>query len=384
MLKKRDDEHSSTNNTPKINTNNSDSVPTVPGVPPYTEGAPPILDDLTGLEIANALVAVFNKHLSLPAGAADAMALWTMFSHTFSAAHKNPYLCFTSPIKGCGKTTAMEMLSILCHNPNLVGNASTASIYRLLGTYVNPDKGEYMTLLLDELHTYMYGVSDILKSAHSKRSAFVQRCVGDEYKVKKLSVWMPLVLSRIGRLDAENEDRSIVITMHKSNPAERFRPRDENKLLVLHGELEKWGGQNVEALKDPDPETEGLDSRIADKWRHLFAVADTLGPDWAQRAREAAKQLSGNTRTDKRVLLLKLLKEVFTEDRMRSADICEKLNDYEYDNDGEGEQLERINQLDLAKLLRPFGIAPKEMRIGGSKERGYKKEWFKVVFATYL
>jgi hypothetical protein len=52
-------------------------------------------------------------------------------------------------------------------------------------------------------------------------------------------------------------------------------------------------------------------------------------------------------------------------------------NDYQ-DQDG------RISDRQLARLLRPFGIAPKSIRIGDKTPKGYKRSCFDDAFDRYL
>jgi hypothetical protein len=43
-----------------------------------------------------------------------------------------------------------------------------------------------------------------------------------------------------------------------------------------------------------------------------------------------------------------------------------------------------LTQNTLATLLRPFEIRPRELRIGGDKERGYAKTFFEDAWLRYL
>ena len=38
----------------------------------------------------------------------------------------------------------------------------------------------------------------------------------------------------------------------------------------------------------------------------------------------------------------------------------------------------------IARLLKPFGIKPKSIRVGTRTPKGYLKEWFEDVFTRYL
>ena len=43
-----------------------------------------------------------------------------------------------------------------------------------------------------------------------------------------------------------------------------------------------------------------------------------------------------------------------------------------------------ITATQLARLLAPLGIAPKQVWIAGKNERGYHRSWFEDAFARYL
>ena len=45
---------------------------------------------------------------------------------------------------------------------------------------------------------------------------------------------------------------------------------------------------------------------------------------------------------------------------------------------------ELLTQNALARLLRPFGIAPRTLRFGDKTASGYSAEWFADAFRTYL
>jgi len=81
--------------------------------------------------------------LILPDGAADAMALWVMFTHTFDAAQVSPRMGLLSPLPECGKTSALSLLGRLVPRPVLASNVSPAVVYRFIES-CQP------TLLMDE------------------------------------------------------------------------------------------------------------------------------------------------------------------------------------------------------------------------------------------
>ena len=72
--------------------------------------------------------------MSLPHGAAEALALWTVFTHTFDAWESSPRLALTSPVPGCGKTTVLSLLGQLVRRPLPTSNITSAVVFRAISS----------------------------------------------------------------------------------------------------------------------------------------------------------------------------------------------------------------------------------------------------------
>jgi hypothetical protein len=94
-----------------------------------------------------------------------AVALWILLSHVFDRFTISPRLAFTSPVNGCGKTTALAVVEKLAFRPERMDNATPAVIYHLIEWL----KG---SLLIDEADNLGLGVNGILRgvlnSGHRK------------------------------------------------------------------------------------------------------------------------------------------------------------------------------------------------------------------------
>src|SRR5580704_15316273 len=62
---------------------------------------------VNGAELLDEICSKIRRHVVLPEGSADAMALWALHTHVFDCFNHSPRLAITSPEKGCGKTTAL-------------------------------------------------------------------------------------------------------------------------------------------------------------------------------------------------------------------------------------------------------------------------------------
>jgi hypothetical protein len=170
----------------------------------------------------------------------------------------------------------------------------------------------------------------------------------------------------------------------------RFRDAEEAARPIREA-LAAWAAARIEALRDARPDIpDELDDRAADGWEPLLAIADAAGRDWPTRARSAALALSlGDSREDDSlgVRLLADIRDIFEErraDRLATAELVAALNALEEAPWGDlrGRPLDGRR---LARLLRPFGIAPNVIRLpDGTVVRGYDRVRFMDEWGRYL
>lgn len=112
------------------------------------------------------------------------------------------------------------------------------------------------------------------------------------------------------------------------------------------------------------------------------------GKRWAEYGRESALKLSGEkSEASKRALLLSDIDAIFEKaqaSRMASAEICNQLQDIEEHPWPEWRNGKPITVRQLARLLEPLGIRPKQLRMGEVNVRGYELEDFTDGFSRYL
>lgn len=172
-------------------------------------------EPVDGAELLGVLVATFTRFLALPDHAAEALALWTVHTHTFDAGAITPRLALTSPKKRCGKSTALGVLQKLVPRPLPAANITAASFFRAVEKW-RP------TVLVDEADTFLRGNDElrgILNAGH-RRDGCVIRSVGDDHEPRAFKVWAPVAIAMIGRLPDTLEDRSIVVSMRRKLPNE--------------------------------------------------------------------------------------------------------------------------------------------------------------------
>jgi putative DNA primase/helicase len=346
-------------------------------------------DPVDGAALLTDLEAVFRRFLVLVEGAPPALALWTLHTFTHGAAHISPLLALTSPEKRCGKTTVLALLTALTRRPLPASNITAAALFRAVERY-EP------TLLIDEADTFLRDREElrgILNSGHTRQTAYVIRTVGDEHEARCFTTWSPKAIAMIGRLPTTLEDRSIPIPMKRKAPGEtveRLRLDRLGNFLDLKRRAFRWGMDHEAALTQADPDVpDGLHDRAADNWRPLLALADAAGGDWPAKARTAAQQLSAGEGGDSsvRVELLADVAAVFGSRETEVLFTDDLLADLTADESrpwGEWKRGKPLTAIGLARLLKPFGVTPRKVRIGDETRQGYRAEDLADALARYL
>ena len=236
-------------------------------------------EPVSGATLLDDIKNILVRHVLLPLGAGDAIALWTVHSWLADAGDISPYLVISSPTKRCGKTTVLIILLYLTPRSELASNISASAIFRYIED-VRP------TLLIDEADSFIKDNEEmrgILNSGHTKAAAHVIRNVeiNGEHKPRRFSTWAPKAVAAIGALADTLEDRSIrVVLQRKPRGAKvgRLRRRDNEEFATLRRKAVRWAEDNFSKLADPEPNIpDALNDRAADNWRPLLAIADLAG-----------------------------------------------------------------------------------------------------------
>jgi hypothetical protein len=180
--------------------------------------------------------------------------------------------------------------------------------------------------------------------------------------------------------------------MRRRAPGERvepFRPRlYESEGHALRDRLAAWAMRVHDVVDGAWPKMpEGVVDRDADVWEALLAVADAAGGDWPKRARVAAVALVAASKASTPSLgvrLLQDLKQVFGDrDHIATETIISKLVDID-DAPWGDLRGKPIDARGLSNRLRPYGIEPKNVRIGDRVVKGYYRADLVDAWARYL
>jgi len=320
----------------------------------------------------------------------DAITLWCVFAHIAQKAPCCPNIVFSSAVKACGKSTALDVVSRLVPKPLSVASISVAALFRtveLLSPTLLIDEADAIFRQNDELRT-------LINAGFTRSAARVVRIVGDELEPRLFNVYAPKAIALIGTLPDTIESRSVIIRMRRrlpDEPVERLRSDKDQGFAPLASRIARWTQDNADKILAQEPEIDpSLSDRQADVWRELLRIADTVGGEWPQRARIAAIELCAKQSDDGdlSIRLLADLKTLFDTDPSRgawtSAVIVEYLNHLEPSPWPDYARGRGMDANRLARLLAKFDVRSKNIVEGKQRLKGYLVSSFVDVFARYL
>jgi Protein of unknown function (DUF3631) len=340
--------------------------------------------------LLEAVIAAIQRYVIIGQPEVRAVALWTVAAHCFALFPVFPRLFITAAEKQCGKTTLLDVLSLLTPRPLAVSNISPAALFRSIAA-VRP------TLLLDEFDGYTNDTAEELRqiiNAGHKLGGAVLRVVGDHHEPRQFDAYSPMAIAAIGSIAGTVMDRSITIGLNRRLASEAVTGLRLDRAPELHAvarQIARWTTDHAAELTPADPAMGGLINRTADNWRPLFAVAELAGDGWSDLAHDTAATLVGRQPDEAsiRVRLLFDIRGAFAAagvDRLRSEALVDYLVSLEDRPWPEwGKTRKPISKVQVARLLQPLHISPGSIRLpDGTTRKGYYRRAFKDAFARYL
>ena len=331
------------------------------------------------------------SYVVLPSPAVDVISLWIVHAHALESFDITPRLNLSSPDKGCGKTTLLDVLATLLPRPLRTENCTPAVLFRCVDKHCP-------TLLLDEVDTYLPAHEEMrgMLNAGHRRGAKALRCEGDNNDIRAFNAFAPVVLAGIGSLPGTLHDRSLLVPLVRAKPNEvvqRFDSRKTARETELKSKLIRWAADHTEELNNSDPVMpESAHNRLADNWRPLFAIAQAVGGSWRKKVRLSFEHMNSDTQADEAqgmgTALLADIRNLFEETgskKIFSAAIVERLIEIEgrpWAEYGRAQKLISKNQ--LARLLGKFKIKSTSLRIGSDTGKGYNLADFSEAFERFL
>jgi putative DNA primase/helicase len=314
-----------------------------------------------------------------------AVALWVMASYRLNEFRKFPLLNITAPEMNCGKSVIIDLLACYCGRALEVENISPSAIFRTI-ELCQP------TLLIDEADSFLKGNEDargILNSAH-KRGGGVVRTVGDDHEPKKFSTYTPIAIAGIGGVHGTILSRCIVIHMERMGPddyIDTMMASDEPQAVAMRKKLLAWAADPIPGgVSMQVPKT--TNRRIMDCWNPLFVVAHLLGGDWPGLCQLAFKALNEREAEDDNPgsELLRDIRQVFEMEggaAIHTSVLAEALLTLDDSRWGDWNRGRGINGKGIAKLLKPYQVKSRQIKIHGVNKHGYQLASFERVFQKY-
>ena len=352
-------------------------------------------DVVDGGQLIQELVDTIQRFVHLPEGAAILSAFWISHTYLDRKYTFTPRLFIYSPEPRCGKTTFLDILELLCYNPLAVSGITGSAMKRIIAS----ESG--ITLLIDEADRFLNNDNNQLCQIINCGYQFGKMVVCSDTNNKKIeprvfNCFAPCSIAAIGNIPHTIMDRSIVIKMERKKDSERLEKlRYRNiceKATELQQKCKRYISDHQENILNAWPVLpDELNDRTADVSEILFAIADTISPEWHKKLENAILTLvnkqQNNDSVSLRTQLLSDIKTIFEERRtewISSVDLVMALNQIETSPWTEWNKGRGLTTNALAYQLRYFEIYPKQTRENEGRERKYYLKDFADIFDRYL
>jgi hypothetical protein len=328
-----------------------------------------------------------GSHVIMPEHSRVACALWVIHTYLLQYFQLTPRLAVHSPVRGCGKTTLLDVLGCLVQRPKLAASVTAATVLRVVEKH-------HPTMLIDEAESALTDNEELRKVVDSghRRNGAGMRSVGDDHETREFSTFTPLAIALIGkRLPPTTTDRSIVIDLQRRKQSEkitRFRIGHTPHLDELARKIVRWIADNGERCGGIDPQMpESLYNRAQDNWEPLLMVAEAAGGTWPGKARAAATaaRVEESGRLE---VLLSDIRDIFTNNgtgEISSGALVKELAAIEGRPWAEyGKTGKPITPNKVAQLLKGAEVAPGFIGPKDDRRRGYTLGQFKDAFERML
>ena len=357
----------------------------------------PCPDPVDGAALLSEIAASIRRYVWLDAPLADALALWTVMTWVHDRLEISTFANLTSATKRCGKSLLVEVLGELVYRPMaLSGHVTAAALFPIVEAHAP-------TLMLDEADTYIRDdetLRGVVNGSQRRALAYISRCVEPDNEVRNFATFCPKLIAGIGGIPDTVRDRSLVMPLTRKSAAVRLDPwreRDREAVAAMRGQIARWTRDNagrivaaLSAVAFPG----ALHDRARDAWESLLAIANAASGEWAGRDGRAWKSCEHFAATSEgdeggaREMLLADLYAIFEAtawpEAIPSATIVERLVAMESRPWPEWKRGKQITVRQLAALLRPFEVHPRNHRAAGGQSKAYPLEALRPVFDAYL
>lgn len=362
-------------------------------------------ESVTGADLVNRLTEIFSSHVFFKDNRIPALlAIWTMGTYLYQIFSSYGYLWVTSPVKRCGKSLLLDLLSHLCYNATgRMVTPSEAAIFRIVDA-------NNATLIIDEVEALRSkdreknaGLLSLINAGFQRNSVVPRmEAHGKSFIINYFDTYSPKVLAGINSVVDTIEDRAFRILMARKRKGEqvnRFNLRKcESSLALLVDDLHLWAQQNaakvaVEYEIVDSTSLENLDDRAKDIWEPILAIGGVVKKEKPESDKllpvlTALAQDMGEIRKDKEsseeaipamlVVVKNLIPESEEELFIPSEELLENVKKEEA-------LCFLTSKKKVAVFLGRYGLSPILQRQGAKPTRGYvlRKEWVKETEERY-
>lgn len=344
-------------------------------------------------QLLDEVSATIQRYIVLDTEQAQAAALWCALTWFIDVVEVAPLAIINAPEKSCGKTQLLTVLGRMAYRPLPASNASASALFRAVELW-KP------TILIDEADTFFRDNAELqgMVNAGYLRDGYVLRseAVGDNFVPRMFSVFSAKAIAGIAlekHLSDATMSRGVLFNLRRKLSHEsvnRLRNADRDIFVGTAKKLARFAAdysQHVRLARPALPDA--LSDRDQDNWEPLLAIASCAGDVWLARATAAALKLSG---TSEKVAgigneLLADIQHVFESQKLDKISTAKLIEELCIDQEGAWAAYNRGKQItsrQFAKLLKPYGIASKSIRVKTDTPKGFELSQFSDAFERYL
>lgn len=380
-------------NAPTLSPEPPTPRPESPGVQSLVPDAPA---DLSPSDLLDEITQTILTYVVMDTEQAHAATLWIAMTWFINQIDVAPLALITAPEKACGKSQLLTIFSYLVAHPLSVANSTASFIFRVI-------ESSQPTILIDEADTFLRDAGElkgIINAGHTRANAFVGRTEATPSGAlapKLFSVWCAKAFAGIGiekHLPDATISRSIIITLRRKMPHEhvaRLRHANRSVFTPLADKLAAFAKAFSSRIRSARPSLpDALSDRAQDNWEPLLAIAEIAGPKWIAHATAAALKISKSGEKSVSIgnELLADIQYAFDMRRVPKISTADLIGELASDDEKPWATYNRgksISPRQLSRLLEPYGIRPKTVRLGAfDTPKGYDREQFIDAFARYL
>jgi hypothetical protein len=321
-------------------------------------------------------------------------SLWICFTHVYQRFSVAPRVALVSEEPDSGKTTGLEVGRnlVLRPNPETLGTGAAVT------DFLDQGPGTVMLDELDQVDADARRKLQLIWNIGHKRGAKISLKIGGQRKM--IDIYAPMLAAGVGSFLAPTQrSRTFNLEMAPytapTKPERDYDNEDTKDLDAVYAYLRHWAEKvrAGEVKLDPKPAMPpNVIRRLGDNVRGILSIADSCGPEWGRRARDAVAFLLAQEKAERPKLLILRHTLVITDmlgiDPIPSRTVNKELRRLDlpearwnrYRGPGGGDSAHPLTLNEQATLMESSGIEARVIRPpgGGKPFRGYWREWIEA------